>query len=82
MTIKMTATTAKAKLLALLDEVAEGQEVEITKRGRVVARLVPAGTPHDLRGIFVGVASTAGPEEELFSTGTDWETSDRGDRPR
>jgi prevent-host-death family protein len=82
MTIKMTATTAKAKLLALLDEVAEGQEVEITKRGRVVARLFPAGTPHDLRGIFVGVASTAGPEEGLFSTGTDWETSDRGDRPR
>lgn len=82
MTMKMTATMAKARLLALLDQVADGQEVEITKRGRVVARLVPAGTPHDLRGIFAGVASTAGPEDELYSTGTEWETSDKGDRPR
>lgn len=80
--MKTTATTAKAKLLALLDQVAEGQEVEITKRGRVVARLAPAGAPHDLRGIFVGVATTAGPEEGLFSTGTEWETSNAGDRPR
>ena len=42
MTIKVTATEAKARILSLLDEVAAGQEVEITKRGRTVARLVPA----------------------------------------
>lgn len=49
MTIKLTATEAKAKILALLDEVAAGQEVEITKHGRTVARLVPARGPHALK---------------------------------
>jgi prevent-host-death family protein len=33
----------KAKCLALLDEVAQtGQEVVVTKRGRAVARVIPA----------------------------------------
>jgi prevent-host-death family protein len=73
MAIKMTATEAKAKILALLDEVAAGQEVEITKHGRTVARLVPAVGPHALKGSLVGVAMTAGSEEELFTTGAKWE---------
>jgi len=38
MTTQMTATEVKAKLLALLDAVAAGQEIEITKHGRTVAR--------------------------------------------
>ena len=47
MTIRMTATEAKAKMLALLDDVSGGEEVEITKHGKVVARLVPArGSPN------------------------------------
>jgi prevent-host-death family protein len=75
MTIKMTATEAKAKILALLDEVAAGQEVEITKHGRTVARLVPAAGPHALRGSLVGVAMTAGPEEDLFTTGATWDVT-------
>jgi prevent-host-death family protein len=33
---------AKTHLSRLLDEVAKGDEIEITNRGRVVARLVPA----------------------------------------
>ena len=33
---------AKTHLSRLLDDVAKGEEVEITNRGRVVARLVPA----------------------------------------
>jgi prevent-host-death family protein len=73
MTIKMTATEAKAKILSLLDDVAAGQEVEITKRGRTVARLVPAVGPHALKGSLAGVAMTAGPEEDLFATGATWE---------
>ncbi len=73
MTIKLTATEAKAKILALLDEVAAGEEVEITKHGRTVARLVPAAGPHGLRGRLSGVAMTAVAEEdELFTTGVDW----------
>ena len=73
MTIKMTATEAKAKILSLLDEVAAGQEVEITKHGRIVARLVPAAGPHALKGSLVGVAMSAAHEEELFTTGATWD---------
>lgn len=72
MTIRMTATEAKAKILSLLDEVAAGQEVEITKHGQIVARLVPAIGPHALKGSLAGVAMTAGQEEDLFATGATW----------
>jgi prevent-host-death family protein len=42
--MKLSASEFKARCLALLDEVHEGGEpITITKRGRVVARLVPAG---------------------------------------
>jgi len=73
MTIKMTATQVKARILSLLDDVAAGQEIEITKRGRTVARLVPASGPHALKGSMVGVAITTASDEELFSTGETWE---------
>ncbi len=36
---------AKTHLSALLDEVARGVEIVITRRGVAVARLVPANTP-------------------------------------
>ncbi|MPY91352.1 MAG: type II toxin-antitoxin system prevent-host-death family antitoxin [Luteitalea sp.] len=40
----MTATEFKAKCLATIDRVRErGESIVITKRGRVVASLVPAG---------------------------------------
>lgn len=68
----VTATDAKARILALLDEVAAGEEFEITKHGRVVARLVPATGPHALRARFEGVAVSAVDDEELFSTGVPW----------
>lgn len=68
----MGATEAKAKMLSLLEQVAAGDEVEITKHGRVVARLVPARGPHSLMGKFAGVAVTADNDDELFSTGVDW----------
>jgi prevent-host-death family protein len=71
-TRKLTATEAKAKMLALLDEVAAGGEVEITKHGRTVARLVPAGGPHGLKGKFAGVASTSADDDDLFTTGLAW----------
>ena len=73
MAIKVTATEAKARILALLDQVASGEEVEITKRGRVVARLVPARGPHALRGALQGVAASATDDEGLYSTGVAWE---------
>src|SRR5687767_12257233 len=49
---KVTATEAKAKLLALLGEVERGEEIEITRHGLTVARLAPARGPHSLRGRF------------------------------
>jgi prevent-host-death family protein len=72
----MSASTAKATLLSVLDRVAGGDEVEITKHGRVVARLVPANSPHALRGLLSGVASTVGTDDDVFSTGGAWDTGD------
>lgn len=72
MTRIVTATEAKAKILALLDEVAAGDEVEITKHGRTVARLVPATGPHALKGSLIGLAMTAAEDEDLFTTGAAW----------
>lgn len=69
---KLTATEAKARILALLDEVAGGEEVEISKHGRVVARLVPATGPNALRGALAGVAMTAGDDDDLLTTGVTW----------
>ncbi len=60
----MTATEVKAKILALLDEVADGEEIEITKHGRTVARLVGATGPRALKGRFSGVAMTAVENED------------------
>jgi prevent-host-death family protein len=73
MTRKLTATEAKAKILALLDDVEGGDEVEITKHGRIVARLVPATGPHALKASLAGTAMTTASEEDLFATGAAWE---------
>jgi antitoxin (DNA-binding transcriptional repressor) of toxin-antitoxin stability system len=53
--------------------VAAGEEIEITKHGRTVARLVPAAGPHELRGRFIGVAESVADDDELFSTGVAWD---------
>ncbi len=71
----MTATEVKAKLLSVLDEVAAGEEVEITKRGRPVARLVPSATTRVAHGMLDGMAMTADADDDLLSTGEEWETS-------
>lgn len=70
---KMTATEVKAKILALLDDVAEGEEVEITKHGRVVGRLIPARGPLASRGRLEGVATTVVADDRLFGTGEAWD---------
>jgi prevent-host-death family protein len=72
MTKQVTATDAKATLLRLLDDAAAGDEIEITRHGRPVARLVPAAGARSLKGSFEGVAMTAADEEDLFSTGEPW----------
>jgi prevent-host-death family protein len=72
MSKRLTATEVKARILALLDEVAAGDEVEITKHGRIVARLVPASGPPSLKGMFAGVAMTATDNDDLLTTGAAW----------
>jgi len=42
-TLSVGAFAAKTHLSALLDKVSQGREVVITRRGKPVARLVPAG---------------------------------------
>jgi prevent-host-death family protein len=69
----MTASEVKAKILAILDEVSAGEEVEITKHGRLVARLVPATGPRALEGSMAGVAMSAADDEDLFTTGLSWD---------
>lgn len=77
MTRVMNATEVKAKILALLEEVAAGEEIEITKRGRTVARLVPAARDHHkLKGSLAGLAWQTVPDEQLYSTGETWECQD------
>jgi prevent-host-death family protein len=72
---KMTATEVKAQILSLLDDAAAGDEIEITKHGRTVARLVPARGPDAVRGALAGVAVSAADDEGLFSTGVSWNAS-------
>lgn len=75
MSRQVTATNAKATILRLLDDAAAGEEIEITKHGRTVARLVPAHGARTLKGSFEGVAATVGDERELFSTDLPWNAS-------
>jgi prevent-host-death family protein len=75
MAIRMTATEVKANILSLLDDVAAGGEVEITKHGRLVARLVPARGANALKGKLAGVAMSGAADEDLFATGARWELS-------
>jgi prevent-host-death family protein len=75
MSKQVTASDAKARILRLLDDAAAGEEIEITRHGRPVARLVPASGARSLRGSFEGVAMTAVEEERLFSTGEAWDAS-------
>jgi prevent-host-death family protein len=62
-------------MLRLLDEAAAGEEIEITRHGRPVARLVPALGPRSLKGSLRGIAMTAAEEQQLFSTGEPWNAS-------
>jgi prevent-host-death family protein len=73
MTTRMTVTNAKATLLSLIDRVEQGDEVELTRHGKVVARLVPAKGPRSIRGFLAGQAVSVASDEELFSTGETWE---------
>jgi len=72
----VTATEARTNLLSLLDDVGDGEEIEITRHGRSVARLVPStSTPKAIKGRMAGTAVQMVEDELLFSTGEKWEAS-------
>lgn len=72
----MTATAAKANFLRLLDEAFAGEEIEITRHGHPVARLVPPTGPRSMEGMFQGLARTAVDEEKLIDTEEMWDFSE------
>jgi prevent-host-death family protein len=76
MTRQVTATAAKASILRLLDDAEAGEEIEITRHGRPVARLVPPSGARSLKGSFEGVAMTVVTDEQLFSTDATWNASE------
>ena len=67
------ASRFKATCLALLDQVAETRvELVITKRGRPVAKVVPAEEGNRRRSLKGSVTFLTDREEDLFSTGEAW----------
>jgi prevent-host-death family protein len=70
------ASEFKAKCLRLLDQVEEeGRTLVITKRGRPVAKVVPASPPkRSLRGTWKGLLKING-DIVHFDTSRDWESS-------
>jgi prevent-host-death family protein len=83
------ATEFKAHCLALIDRVAAGQgDIVISKRGRPVARLVPIDDGAAQHKPLIGSVTLVDPDDDLFSTGTAWESQtsgqarDRGARPK
>jgi len=75
MTRILTATQAKTKLLSVLDEVEAGEEFEITRYGRTIARLAPARRSSVPWGKSIGIAWTTDPDDELYNTGVTWNSS-------
>jgi len=69
---EVTATEAKAKLLSLLDDVENGEPVEITRHGRRVARIVPATGGMALWGLHEGMVTIDATDEELIH-GYEWD---------
>ena len=70
---EVTATEAKAKLLALLDEVENGEPVDITRHGRRVARIVPAMGGVALWGQGAGLVEILVSDEELVRSPLEWD---------
>lgn len=67
------ASEFKAKCLRLLDEVAEGATLVITKHGKPVARVAPVSeSTQTLRGTWKGIVKIKG-DIVNFNEADDWE---------
>ena len=69
----MGASEFKAKCLGLLDEVARGSTLIITKRGRPIAKVSPVSAPaKSLRGSWKGIVKIKGDLVKVNEAGA-WE---------
>jgi prevent-host-death family protein len=73
MMIEVGAFEAKTHLSALLDKVSRGEEVLITRRGKAIARLVPAEQAGRSR-VNAAIDELLTLREEVTLNGVDWET--------
>jgi prevent-host-death family protein len=72
---------AKTRLSALLEQVERGEVVTITRRGRPVARLVPATDENDAKQASQAVARLRALRQGATLAGLDWrELRDTGRR--
>ncbi len=73
----------KAKCLQLMDQVnEEGIELVITKRGKPVAKLVPADAPKPFGfGCMKGTARIVGDYDIVHSDPTDWPDDEEDNEP-
>ncbi len=68
----ITITEVKAGLLGLVTEIGEtGDEIVITRRGRPVAKLVPAAMAHPLKGSLILPDDMA-----AYDLSAEWDASD------
>jgi prevent-host-death family protein len=75
---KVAAAEFKATCLKLIDQVAAtGEPIEVTKRGKPLARLIAATAEKDARRSIFGAAKHRilylAPDAELLSTGEVWD---------
>jgi antitoxin (DNA-binding transcriptional repressor) of toxin-antitoxin stability system len=68
----MTAAEVKAQLHALLHDVENGDVIEVTREGLVVATISPARIGKALMGRHAGVVTSNVTDGRLFSTGESW----------
>ena len=69
---QLSASELKATCLAVIDEVAAGDEVIITKRGKPVARLVPLVGARTMP--LAGTLVHDDPDDVLAPVGEPWDT--------
>lgn len=77
---QLTATEARTRFHSLIADVSRGEVIEITRRGRVIARMSPARGAPALEGVFKGVARSTAIDDELFCSDELWECSDQSER--
>jgi len=70
---KVNVTELRQNLPAYLVEVQKGKEIEVTSRGRVIARIVAGGDPHqEARERLLAMRKHCHVGDVLSPTGAEW----------